>query len=452
MGTSRRSFMVGCSAAIASLGGARFKSLTFGAQPGDDVLVVLFLRGGIDGLNWVVPTTHSDRGRYEQARPTLAVPASGSNSARSIGGGFGMHPAASGLRNIFQDGNVAVVHATGMINNANRSHFDAMEFIELGTPGEKSTFSGWLARHLSALDLPSNVPLPAVSIGNLQQTSLRGSIESVNMSSISSFNLDRGPYQWRDQHRAALRSMISNGNSEIHVTCEQALDAIDVIELNSSGGYTPANGAQYPGGSLGDHFEAVAQMVKLGLGLRVAAIDFGGWDTHNGQGDNGGGYFSQRLGELSQALEAFYTDLDGNGANNFTDCVTVAVQSEFGRRLRQNANRGTDHGYGNVMLLMGGSVNGGLYGQWPGLATGQLFDQADLNVTTDYRQVFSEILIRRFGNADIDTVFPGYAPDYIANGPLGIMQGSDIPVNLGPPLFGDGFESGGGGGWDQMVE
>ncbi len=452
MSHSRRTFMVGCSAAIASLSGARFSSLTFGAAPDDDVLVVLFLRGGVDGLNWVCPTSHSDRGLYEQARPNLRIPVSGTNSALSLGSGFGMHRAAQGLHSLYQSGHLAIVQACGMMNEANRSHFDSQEYMELGTPGTRSTFSGWMARHLNSINLPANATLPAVSMGSLVQTSLRGSLEAVNMDSLSDFNLDRGPWQWRNANRTALRNMISNGTSEIHTTCAQALDAVDVIELNTSGGYTPANGAQYPGGGLGNHFRSIAQMIKLDLGLRAATLDFGGWDTHNGQGNNGGGYFSGRIGELSDALEAFYTDLNGSGSNNYTNRVTVVVQSEFGRRVRENANQGTDHGFGNVMMVLGGSVNGGLYGQWPGLASGQLFDQADLDVTTDYRQIFSEILIRRFGNPNIDTVFPGYAGEYAQLGPVGVMQGTDIPVNLGPPLFEDSFESGDDTGWNVVVD
>ena len=441
--------MVGCSAAVAAMSGARFSSLVFGA-PGsnDDIMVVLFLRGGIDGLNIVMPTTHGDRGYYESARPTLQVPVTGPNRALPLGQGFGMHPSASPLHSLFQSGHLAIVRAAGIQTVASRSHFDAQEYWELGTPGDTTSNTGWLARHLStATNLPPNIPMPSISVGGLLQSSLRGSLETININSVSDFNLQQGPWLWRSAHRQALRSLVDNGTSQIHVTCGQALDAVDVVELNTSGSYSPSNGANYPNNSYGNHLITIARMIKLGLGLRVATLDLGGWDTHNQQGDGAGGYFGGRLSDLAQGLNAFYTDLNGSGVNNYTSRLTVVVMSEFGRRLKQNNDAGTDHGYGSHMFVLGGRVNGGLYGTWPGLANGQLFDQADLAVTTDYRRVLSEILIRRFGNPNIGAIFPDYSSTYIQEGPLGIVQGTDIPVNQGPPLFGDGFESGNTGGW-----
>jgi len=184
-------------------------------------------------------------------------------------------------------------------------------------------------------------------------------------------------------------------------------------------------------------------MVKLDLGLRVATVDFGGWDTHNGQGSDGGGYFYTHVQELARAMAAFYTDLDGAGSQNYTQRLTLVVMSEFGRRFRENADGGTDHGHGNFMLVMSGNAIGGVHGTWPGLSNGQLFDGADLAVTTDYRRVLSEILIRRMGNNQLGEIFPGYG-DYQ---PLGVVTGVDLPPNFGPEIFTDGFESGDLSGW-----
>jgi uncharacterized protein (DUF1501 family) len=262
------------------------------------------------------------------------------------------------------------------------------------------------------------------------------------MTSPDSFSLEVGPWQWRDAQRTALRSLYT-GNSWLHQSGYNTLDAIDIIELNSTGGYTPANGAVYPNGSLGDHFETIARMVKLDLGLRVATIDYGGWDTHESQGEDGGGYFLSKVEELSRALTAFYTDLNGSGSNNYASKTTIVVQSEFGRRLRENNDRGCDHGHGSAMMVLGGNVNGGVHGVWPGLANGQLFEGADLAVTTDYRRVLSEILIRRMGNPFLGQIFPGYT-DY---SPLGVVGGTDLPPIYGAGIFEDGFETGDTAAW-----
>ncbi len=239
---TRRGFVAGCSAAIAGLTGARFPSLAF-ADPeldiNNEVLVVVFLRGGMDGLNMVVPTSGNDRGYYESARPNIAVPLSGADSALSLDGHFGFHRAALPLHELYQDGKVAVVNATGL-DEASRSHFDSMEYIERGTPGNRTTATGWLARHFSsAPNLPAQIVMPSVSVGNLQATSLLGDRNTINMGDPDSFNLQIGPWEWRDAQRVALRHMYSGDNTWVHASGLQALDAMDIIELNTTGSYTP---------------------------------------------------------------------------------------------------------------------------------------------------------------------------------------------------------------------
>lgn len=446
---TRRGFVTGCSAAVAGVAGSRFPSLAFAEPSGsfnEEVLVVVFLRGGMDGLNMVVPRSGADRGHYESARPNIAVPTTGADSLLPLTGQFGFHRAAQPLHELYQSGKVAVINATGL-DEASRSHFDSMEFIERGTPGVKTTGTGWLARHFSsAHNLPTEIVMPSVSVGNLQATSLLGDRDTINMSDPDSFNLQIGPWRWRDAQRAALRHMYSGDSSWLHDATLQALDAMDIIELNTSGSYVPSNGADYPSGSFGDGLQVIAQMVKLDLGLRVATFDLGGWDTHVSQGEDGAGYFAGIMGTLSQGLAALYTDLDGAGSNNYTNRLSMVVQSEFGRRLFENADRGSDHGHGNPMIVVSGNAIGGVHGSWPGIGPGQLFDDADLEVTTDFRRVLSELLIRRMGNNHLGVVFPGYT-DYQ---PLGFVGGTDLPPDYsteGGGLFVDDFETGDTSSW-----
>lgn len=453
---SRRGFIAGCSSAVAAYAGTRFNTLAFGAgSTNDEILVTLFLRGGMDGLNLVPPIAGTDRGFYESARPNIAIPTTGSNSALPLSGPYGFHRAThvpgtgesppATLYDLYQDGKLSVVIAAGM-HEDNRSHFDSMSFMELGTPGSLSTADGWITRHLlSASNLPPDIVMPALSVGNLQATSLQGSLESVNMTDPDSFSLNVGPYHWRNAVRTAMRQMYGNGSSRLHQAGSEALDAIDIIELNSTGDYTPSNGAIYPSGTLGSHLQTIARMIRLDIGLRVATVDYGGWDTHNGQGEDGGGYFYTRVQELSRALSAFYTDLNDSTSTAPAKRLTVVIMSEFGRRLRENADRGTDHGHGNMMMVLSGNATGGVHGSWPGLSNAQLFDGADLEVTTDYRRVVSEILIRRMGNANLGAVFP----DYQGYSPLGVVTGNDLPPIYGPNIFTDGFESGNLNRWSQ---
>ena len=419
--TSRRTFLMGCSASIAAMSGSRLNQLVFGGMGNapQNALVYVFLRGGIDGLSLCPVVDGRDRGAYEAARPRLQIPAAGEDAALALDGQFGLHPRATPLQELYLDGKLAIVQATGL-SIATRSHFDAMEYIELGTPGSTSGSNGWLSRHLSSVS--SGSLLSSAAIGSLQPTSLSGDRETLVLDDAGSFRLDTTAFLWRDPQRLALRQLYESGDTVVHHSGVQALETVDVIDAFVTDEYEPANGATYPRGQFGEQLSLIAQLIKLDMGLSVATIDLGGWDTHENQGNQQTGYFGNLVGQLAEGLAALYTDVDSGGASNLGDRLTIVVQSEFGRRLRENANRGTDHGRGNPMLVLGGEVNGGFYGQWPGLAADQLFDGADLEVTTDFRQVLSEILIRRLANPRRGEVFPGYT-DYF---PLGIVQGEDL--------------------------
>lgn len=421
---TRREFLMGCSAAIAHMSGARLTQVAFGdpannRAPDHEIMVVVFLRGAWDALNVVPPIGGDDRGYYEANRAELQVPV---NEMLQLNDLFGFHPSMAPLHDLYQDQKLAVVHATGLTTNT-RSHFDAMQYMELGTPGVKTTSDGWITRHLeTAPNLPTSILIPAMSAGTLQATSLLSSSDAIAMNDPDGFSYN-AHWSVRDMHRMALRRMY-NGNTWLYQAGTRTLNIIDIIEAASPGSYAPSNGADYSGtGSFGNNLQVIAQMIKLDLGMRVATIDLGGWDTHENQGDGSGGYMSGMLDDLARGLAAFYQDLDGVGEQNYTSRLSVVVMSEFGRRLRENASGGTDHGRGSVMLALGGNVNGGqVFGNWPGLGPDQLFERTDLEVTTDYRRVLSEMLIRRGANPNLNNVFPGYS----GYSPIGVFRGTDL--------------------------
>ncbi len=421
--TSRRSFMVGCSSAIAALAGSRLGFAYFGnpLDSNHNILIYVFLRGGMDGLSFLPPIGGPDRSIYQAARPVLQIPGSGDDSSIDLDGQFGLHPSAVSLFPLFEEGKLALIQAAGLKVDT-RSHFDAMDFIESGTPGQKSS-EGWLTRHLrSSPSLPSEILAPSIAMGSLKPRSLRGSIESMVMDGTRGFDLDIGGYRWKSARRVALRNLYEGGSSARHTAGLQALNAVDIIETYVTKDYTPTPGVEYPRSSFSTQLQALAQIIKLDVGLSIATIDLGGWDTHADQGNRVNQHFGRLVSTLSEALTAFYQDLNDSQSSPLINRVTVVVQSEFGRRLRENDNRGSDHGHGNVMLVMGGEVYGGIHGSWPGLHTDQLYDGVDLDVTTDYRQILGEILIRRLQNNRLGTVFPGLQ-EYT---PLGIVQGNDM--------------------------
>ena len=417
---TRRGFLMGCSSAVTAMAGARFNTVVFGnpeEEPNQEILINVFLRGGMDGLSLMPPLGGDDRGYYQAARGTLQV---APDASRQLGtSNFFLNPAAAALQDIYTQGDLAVVQAAGMHVDT-RSHFDAMSYMELGTPGSISTTTGWLTRHLaSAENLPDEIIMPSLAMGYYAPQSVAGSLETLSVSRATDFQLNTGPWWWRDAQRYTMRELYGGGDTLMHASGISALNAADIIESNLIGAYTPEGGAVYPENSeFGEHLKTVARMIKLQLGLRVATVDLGGWDTHEGQND--GNYFNDLMNELTQGLAAFYADIN-TSQRNYHDRVTIVVMSEFGRRISENADRGTDHGHGNTMLVLGGNVNGGLHGTWPGLAPNQLFEGIDLEVTTDYRQVLSEVLIRRQGNANLGQVFPGYS----GYTPLGVVQGLD---------------------------
>lgn len=441
---TRRGFCVGCSAAIASLAGSRFNSLAF-AAPGswtnDELLVVCFLRGGQDGLNLLVPTggASNDRQYYDLARPQIGIAAATASQlplGALSGTSFGFHPAMAPLHDLYQANKLSIAMACGMAANE-RSHFDSMNWMELGTPGLSSTTSGWLTRHLeTANNLPDQIVMPSLSVGSLQPVSLLASYETINMASPDSFSLSTGPWAWRNAQRVALRNLYQSNSTFVHSAGLQALDAVDIVELYASGGYTPRPGSNYPTTWFGDNLQTIAQMVKLDLGLRIATLDLGGWDTHESQDS----IYGQLAGELAQGLRAFWHDLDD--VPSHVDRLTVVVLSEFGRRVEQNFDAGTDHGHGNNLLVMSGHATGGLHGAWPGLHPDQLAD-GDVQVTTDFRRVLAEILVRRLGNPRVDLVFPGYT----GYSPLGVVTGQDLPLGS-EVIFADGYDSGATNRWD----
>lgn len=451
----RRDFLktgIAGSGALALAGGSK---LAFGAAAANsyDTLVVVYLRGGMDALSLFSPGgSNANRAAYENARPSLKIPLSGTGAGLAVSADqWRLHPRAPQLRDLYTGGKMAVVLGTGMPAPVSRSHFDAQANMEVGLAGIGGGV-GWLTRVLETANLPGTVQIPAVSTGSITATSLLGSTETITMASGSDFRIDSGSWAWNvepDFRTTAppgargIFSMLPELWSEagaFEAAGRQTLDALNVIKPIDFGAYAPANGAVYDSGSaFAQQLRMLAQLIKRDVGLRVATVDLGGWDTHDGQGNPANSYdfFGNKVEDLSRGLNAFYTDLNGSGAGNYAGTTSVVVMSEFGRRVRENDDGGTDHGYGSVMLALGGPVNGGLtYGSFAGLATGQLFEGADVMVTTDYRRVMSEAVIRRLRNPNVYYAFPGYS----GYTPLGIFQGSDLPPAGNDRIFSNGFQ------------
>jgi uncharacterized protein (DUF1501 family) len=364
------------------------------------VLVAIFQRGAADGLNIVVP--HGEQ-RYYDLRPSIFVPrptvAGAGDCAIDLDGFFGLHPSLAPLKPLWDRKNLAIVHAAGS-PDPTRSHFDAQDYMESGTPGLKATNDGWLNRALPPA-VGKASPVRAVSLGATLPRTLKGVNSAVAVENLNNFTV-------RDSAASkVLQSMYGTSQDKIlGGTGRETFDAVSLLQSIEKTPYQPAAGANYPGGKFGDSMRQIAQLIKADVGVEVAFADIGGWDHHvNEMGPKPSvGQLANRLGEFSGSLAAFCQDLGDR-----MEDVVVVTMSEFGRTAKENGNRGTDHGHANVMFVMGGPVQGGkVYGQWPGLAAEQLYEQRDLAVTTDFRDVLSEAVSRHLGNPTLKPVFPNY--------------------------------------------
>jgi uncharacterized protein (DUF1501 family) len=365
-------------------------------------LVVIFQRGAADGLNIVVP--HADP-QYYAMRPTINIPR---KSVLDLDGHFGLHPSLASFQPLWQQQHLAIVHAAGSPDTT-RSHFDAQDFMETGTPGVKATEDGWLNRSLhnlpgsESVTPPQTSPFRAIALGSSVPRILSGVEPTVAMNNINDFSVG-GKSPKPSPAATAFEAMYDHSSdSLLHGTGEETFDAVKMLKTADPGKYTPAPGANYPKGRFGDSLRQLAQLIKANLGVQVAFADIGGWDHHVNEGATEG-QLANVLGEFSQSLAAFWTDLGDLGED-----TVVVTMSEFGRTARENGNRGTDHGHANVMFVLGGPVKGGkVYGCWPGLDQSQLYEGRDLALTTDFRQVIGEAVARHMGNQNLANVFPGY--------------------------------------------
>ena len=363
-------------------------------------LVVVFQRGAADGLNIVVPHAESS---YYSMRPTINIPR---QNVIDLDGFFGLHPSMSSFQQLWKDGHLAIVHAAGSPDTT-RSHFDAQDYMESGTPGVKSTEDGWLNRALhDGGDPQKEAPFRAVAMGGRLPRILAGSEPAVAIDNINSFGVG-GKNPAATPLANTFEAMYEQSvDSVLHGTGTETFDAVKMLKSANPEQYTPAAGANYPRGPFGQALKQTAQLIKADLGVEVAFADVGGWDTHVNQGATQG-QLASRLTDLSESISAFWTDL---GA--LADRTVLVTMSEFGRTARENGNRGTDHGHANVMFVVGGPVRGGrVYGRWPGLSPEQLNEGRDLALTTDFRQVVGEAVYRHLGNKNLASVFPGYEND-----------------------------------------
>lgn len=424
---TRRALLNATAGTLAVAGLPAGTKLAFGAT-GAPLLVVVFLRGAADLLSLVAPSGNAE---YQAARPTLAIPASGTGAGLPLSGTlngqtFTLHPAATGLAELYGAGKLAIVHATGLVST-NRSHFQSQEMMERGyADAETPPATGWLARHLTGVAVAGQVPILAAA--SEVPMALQGEMRAVSMTTPASFRVSGGQRNANILAKLAARGgpralvMRNTLDAVARVTAAAAAASVakaaaDDDDAAPEGGMTmapsmaagmmaaptpapvaaAAETVSYGSGELATALKTIADLAKAEIGLAVATADFGGWDTHDAQA----GRFQTQATRLSQALAALHADLAAMG-----DRLTVVVMSEFGRRLIENQNRGTDHGHGSVVLVSGSGIKGGLYGAWPGLKGPALDQGLDLAITTDYRRVLAEVLVKRAGQARIGDVFP----------------------------------------------
>jgi len=372
-------------------------------MPNKKQLVVLFQRGAADGLNIVVPFGESN---YYRMRPTIAIPQpnrGGTGTAIDLDGFFGLHPSLAPLEPLFHKNQLAIVHAAGS-PDPTRSHFDAQDFMESGTPGLKATEDGWLNRALETVPEENSSPFRAVAMGpNLPRT-LHGEAPAIALPDLKQFKVMAPAPGTGQMVEGGFEAMYSQTvDHALHGTGAETFEAIDLLRKADPAKYQPENGAQYPASRLGQSLQQIGQLLKANIGVEVLFVDCGGWDNHVNEGGVQG-QLSNLLKDLGQGLAAFHQDMGARMQD-----IVVVTMSEFGRTAKENGNRGTDHGHANCMFIMGGDVKGGqVYGKWPGLNDHQLNEGRDLALTTDFRSAVGEILAKHIGVKELNAVFPGF--------------------------------------------
>jgi uncharacterized protein (DUF1501 family) len=373
------------------------------AMPNKKQLVVVFQRGAADGLNIVVPFSEPN---YYRLRPTIAIPQPRrgvADAAVDLDGYFGLHPSLAPLEALFRNEQLAIVHAAGS-PDPTRSHFDAQDFMESGTPGVKATEDGWLNRAMEAVPEENASPFRAVAMGPNLPRMLHGSASAIALPDLRQFKVMPQSPAMAATVQGGFEAMYAQTvDHALHGTGTETFEAIDMLRKVDPSKYAPEHGAQYPTSRLGQSLQQIGQLLKANLGVEVLFVDCGGWDNHVNEGGVQG-QLSNLLRDLGQGLAAFHDDM----GDRMQDIVVVTM-SEFGRTAKENGNRGTDHGHANCMFVMGGDVKGGrVYGPWPGLADHQLNEGRDLALTTDFRLVLGEILSKHNGVSDLHAVFPGF--------------------------------------------
>lgn len=366
-------------------------------------LIAIFQRGAVDGLNMVVP--YGERAYYD-ARPAIAIAkpqAGNTETAIDLDGFFGLHPSMSSLKSLWDSKRLAIVHASGSPDNT-RSHFDAQDYMESATPGRKGTPDGWLNRFLQSKSDPERSLFRAVSMTQAMPRAMQGRAPALAISNLADFTIRAGKSSASVQ--GGFEEIYQQSvNDVLGGTGKETFEAVNYLKKVNPSQYRPENGAQYPRNPFGNSLLQIAQLIKAGVGLEVAFTDTPGlnWDTHVNEG-NSRGQLSNLLQQFSNGIAALYADLGQR-----MDDVVILTMSEFGRTVRENGNRGTDHGHANAMFVVGNAIRGGkIYGKWPGLKSEQLHEGRDLALTTDFRDVFGEIAKKHLQTDNLATVFPGY--------------------------------------------
>ncbi len=408
---SRRTFVGAGTTALLALGVPWIPNIAYANKKAGggarDVVVCVFLRGGADGLSICAPC--GDK-LYYTDRPNIAIPppdSSDPNKGIALDNYFALPAAMAPLSNAFKDGHLAIVQATGSPSGS-RSHFDAQKYMEQGKPDDSTLFTGWVGRHLaSTAPMVNGAPLRGVAINFGLDLGLAGGPQSLPIPNPGSFML-AGSSKTASERRKALAGGYNEMADPLKTAAANTQKTMDLLGQINFTAYVPQGGAVYPVSNFGNQMKAAAALIKAEAGVEAVYLDLGGWDTHQNEGPVTGG-MAQTMANLASALEAFRLDTFGSASSN----ITVVVMSEFGRNVKENGSRGTDHGHGNVMFVMSPVVKGGkVHGNWPGLAKEQRYQGQDLMVTTDFRDVLSEVVYKRLGNDALGQVFPGYTPKF----------------------------------------